>query len=105
LLKRADTIECAREKRELEKARRKHIAEMEALASREAETWQQVDNLVNMKQPKHYDAAVKVLAKLKELAEFRDTLPDYRMQLESLCERYKSRSGFRQRVQHAKLHE
>ncbi len=103
LLIRADEIEEARQKRRKEEARRKHHAEMEALASREEEIWQEVESLVEMKQPKQYEAAVELLAKLKELFEFRDLKADYRQRLNILCERYRSRPGLKWRVQQAKL--
>ena len=103
LLKRADAIDNARQRRQKEEARRKHTAEMEALAGREAETWQEVEDLVEMKQPKHYATAVQLLAKLKELSEFRDMKADYRQRLDLLCERYRNRHGLKLRVQQAKL--
>jgi len=95
---------CQALKRE-EEARSKHAAEMEALAIREAETWQEVESLVEMKQPKQYETAVQMLAKLKELSEFRNLKADYRQRLNILCERYRNRSGFKRRVQRAKLFE
>jgi hypothetical protein len=103
LLKRADAIENARKRRQIEEARRKHTAEMEALASREAEIWQEVEDFVEMKQPKHYETAVQLLTKLKELSEFRELKADYRQRLNVLCERYRNRPGLKWRVQQAKL--
>jgi len=103
LLKRADAIEKARQRRQIEQERRKHKAEMEALAGSEAETWQEVEDLVEMKQPKHYKTAVQLLTKLKELSEFRELKADYQQRLNFLCERYRNRPGFKWRVQQAKL--
>ena len=103
LLKRADAIETARQRRQKEEARRKHEAEMKALAGREAETWQQVASLVDLKQTKSYDEAVQLLAKLAQLAEFRGSKGDYRRRVNDLCERYRRLSGFQWRVQQAKL--
>jgi hypothetical protein len=103
MLKKANEIEKARQRKREEEARRKHAAEMEALAGREAETWQEVESLVEMKQPKQYETAVQMLAKLKELSEFRDLKADYRQRLNILCERYRNRPGFKWRVQQAKL--
>jgi hypothetical protein len=103
LLKHADAIENARQRRQKEEARRKHAAEMEALASREGETWQQVESLVDLKQTKSYDEAVGMLTKLAKLAEFRDSKDEYRRRLNELCERYRRLSGFKWRVQQAKL--
>jgi hypothetical protein len=105
LLKRADAIENARQRRQKEAARKKHVAEMDALASRELETWQQVASLVDLKQTKSYDDAVQLLAKLAQLADFRGSKDDYRLRVNDLCDRYKRLSGFRWRVQHAKLAE
>lgn len=103
LMNRAKVIEDDRARRQKEEARKKHVAEMEALASRETETWQQAESLVDLKQPKHYDAAVQLLARLKELSEFRDSPDDFRTRLVTLCERYRSRPGFQDRVRRAKL--
>ena len=105
LLKRADAIENARQQRQKEEAHKKHEAEMKALSSREADTWQQVASLVNLKQTKHYDTAVQLLAKLAQLAAFRGSEADYRRRLNDLCEQYKRFSGFQRRVQQAKLRE
>lgn len=103
LLKRAEVIETARKRRQEQEARRKHEAEMKTLADREAETWQQVVSLVNLKQTKSYDEAVQLLAKLAQLAEFRGSRDDYRRRVNDMCERYKRLSGFRWRVERAKL--
>ena len=103
LLKRADAIESARKRRQEQEARRKHESEMKDLADRETATWQQVDSLVALKQTKSYDDAVRLLAKLAQLAEFRGSQEAYRLRVNDLCERYKRLSGFRLRVQRANL--
>jgi hypothetical protein len=103
LLKRAEAIETARKKRQEQEARRKHEAEMKALADREAETWHHVASLVDLKQTKSYDEAVQLLVKLAQLAEFRGSKDDYRQRVTELCDRHKRLSGFRWRVQQAKL--
>lgn len=103
LLKRADAIKTARSRRQKEAARKKHIAEMDALASRELETWQQVVSLVDLKQIKCYDEAVQLLGKLRQLAEFRGSRDDFRRRVNDLCERNKRLTGFKWRVQQARL--
>jgi len=103
LLKRAAAIETARKRRQEQEARRKHEAEMKALADHEAETWQQVASLVDLKQTKSYDEAVQLLVKLSQLAEFRGSQGDYRQRVTDLCDRYMRLSGFRWRVERAKL--
>ncbi len=103
LLKRADAIETARRRRQKEETRKKHEAEMNALASREAETWQQVASLVDLKHTKSYDEAVQLLTKLAQLADFRGSKDDYRRRVNDLCEQYRRLTGFKWRVQQAKL--
>lgn len=103
LLKRAAVIESAHRKREEEEAREKHAEEMSALASRETETWQHVESLVEIKKTNAYDEAVQLLAKLAQLAEFRGTTDDYRRRLGDLCERHRRLTSFNRRVQQAKL--
>lgn len=76
---------------------------MNALAEREAETWQQVASLVDLKQTKCYDDAVQLLVKLAQLAEFRRSKGDYRQRVTELCDRYKRLSGFQWRVERAEL--
>jgi hypothetical protein len=44
-----------------------------------------------------------LLVKLAQLAEFRGSKGDYRQRVTELCDRYKGLSGFRWRVERAKL--
>ena len=103
LLTRAEAIKTERKRRQKEESRKKHEAEMNALAKRETETWQEVESLVELKQSKHYDAAVQLLAKLKELSERRGSQADYQKRVGNLCVQYKSRSALQHRVREAKL--
>lgn len=100
---RAEAIETAlRSRRELE-ARRKHEAEMNALADREEETWAQVTSLVDHKKTTSYEEAIRLLDSLAKLAEFRGSQTDYRRRQAGLCERYGRLAGFLRRVEQAKL--
>ena len=56
----------ARRRKEAAKARQKHL---DALASREAQAWQEVDALIATRQPKRYDEAVLLLRDLRDLAD------------------------------------
>ncbi len=58
--------EEARRQEEAAKARQKRL---DALAKREAQTWQEVDALIATRQPKKYDEAVQLLRDLRDLAE------------------------------------
>jgi hypothetical protein len=62
------------EKRSREIARRQHEAavarekQLDAMAGREPQLWTKIETLVATKQPKMYDAAIKVLMDLRDLA-------------------------------------
>ena len=103
LQQRAETIEAEREAREQARERKQHEAEMKALASREEATWGQVALLVGLKKTASYDEAVQLLVKLAQLAAFRGTQADFRQRVRDLCERYRRLTGFRWRVEDAKL--
>jgi ribulose bisphosphate carboxylase small subunit len=93
LLQRAEQLEKAEKKRQAEAARQKHIAEMKALAAREAQTWQQVENLLDngRKIASVYDEATALLEKLKQLSEFQDTRDIFQQRLHQLVQKYTSR--------------
>jgi hypothetical protein len=57
--------EAARRQQEAAIAREKHL---DAMAGREPQLWSQVEALITTKQPKSYDAAINVLADLRDLA-------------------------------------
>jgi hypothetical protein len=99
LLQRAERLEKAEQKRQAEEARQKHIAEMKALAGREAQTWQQVENLLDngRKIASVYDEATALLEKLKQLSEFQDTRDIFRTRLRRLAEKYTSRPSLIER--------
>jgi len=103
LMKRAEAIEADRKERRKQETRRKHEAEMKDLAGRESDIWRQVVERVDTKQSKGYDDAVLLLKKLAQLAEFQSSQGDFRQRLNDLCDRYKRLSGFRSRIQKAKL--
>ena len=93
LLQRAEQIEKAEKKRQAGAARQKHIAEMKALAAREAQVWQQVDTLLEngRKIASVYDEATTLLEKLKQLSEFQDTGDIFHVRLQQLAQKYSSR--------------
>jgi len=93
LLQRAEELETAEKKRRAEAARQKHITEMKALAAREGQVWQQVENLLDTgrKIASVYDEATALLEKLKQLAEFQDTRDSFQARLHRLAQKYASR--------------
>ncbi len=93
LLWRAEELENAEKKRRAEAARQKHIAEMKALAAREAGVWQQVEVLLDTgrKIASVYDEATALLEKLKQLSEFQDTRDFFQARVHQLAQKYASR--------------
>jgi hypothetical protein len=71
----------------------KHIAEMKALAAREAQIWQQVETLLDTRRKiaSVYDEATVLLEKLKLLTEFQDTRDVFRERLHRLAQNYAKR--------------
>ncbi len=99
LLQRADRLEKAEQKRQAEEIRKKHTSEMKALAAREAQTWQQVESLLDngRKIASVYDEATALLEKLKQLSDFQDTRDAFRTRLRRLAEKYASRPSLIER--------
>ena len=96
---RAKQLEIAQHERQAEDTRRKHSAEMKALAARETQTWQQVNDLLanGRKIASVYDEATQTLEKLQQLAEFQSRRDDFRAKLRQLAERYRSRPSLLER--------
>ena len=94
LLKTAGRLRKAEAKRQAEEKRRKHIAEMQELAKREDQTWQNVENLIQSGYTaSNYDDATALLDKLQQLAEFQGTQTNFDNRLQRLVEKYRSRSA------------
>jgi hypothetical protein len=94
LLQRAEQLNKAEKKRQVEAARQKHIAEMRVLAGREEQTWRKVENLLDngRKIASVYDEATGLLEKLKQLSEFQDTCDIFQHRIRYLAEKYSARS-------------
>jgi uncharacterized caspase-like protein len=80
-------------KRQAEAAQQKHIAEMKALAAREAQVWRKIESLLDTgrKIASVYDEATVLLEKLEQLAEFQDTRGSFQVRLHELGQKYASR--------------
>ena len=99
LEERAILLEKEEKRRLAEEARKKHLAEMEALAQREEKAWIEVDELIanGRKIASVYDHATARLKKLAQLAEYKQSRPDFQSRLETLAEKYASRSALIER--------
>lgn len=95
LLTTAEKLRKTESKHQAEEKRKKHIAEMQELAKREAQTWQDVEKtLENGYTARSYDDATALLDKLHQLAEFQQgTQSNFNVRLNSLAEKYKARSA------------
>jgi len=104
-------LEGAENRREREQRRRaqeaeaKRIQELEALAKREAETWGQVESLIEQMQSKPYDEAVALLVKLRDLARYRGEEATFQARINDIHSRYNRRSGLIRRLRDAGLYE
>jgi hypothetical protein len=94
LLKTAEKLRQVGARRQAEEKRKKHVAEMQELAKREAKTWQDLENLIQGGYAaSNYDEATSLLVKLELLAEFQGTTNSYETQVRSLAEKYKGRGA------------
>jgi hypothetical protein len=81
-------------------ARRKYL---EQIAPKADEIWQEVYKLIELKQAKSYEEAVKHLVDLKDLAINQDKLSEFSIRLTDLKRQYKSRSSLMNRLHTAEL--
>ncbi|MBI3657193.1 MAG: hypothetical protein HY232_12305 [Acidobacteria bacterium] len=98
----ARQLEQEAEQQRAAEAEKRRIEELKALAKREAQVWQMVETLIQNYKPKAYDEAVDHLLKLRELAEFQNTLSDFTERVRQLRAQYRSRSSFIKRLDRVK---
>ncbi len=98
LLETAEKLSKAEFERQEAQRRQKHIAEMQELAKREAQTWQEVETtLASGYTPIKYDYATTLLSKLQQLAEFQGTQSGFNVRLRPLVKKYKGRGALMDR--------
>ena len=85
------------------KAEARRIAEMEALAQREAQTWEEIEALIQRSQAKPYDQATRLLVQLKELAAYQGREADFEARLGEVVARYQRRRALLERFRRAGL--
>ena len=91
-----------RARREREEAARRE-AYLDALAGREAESWHEVDTLIESRKPKAYDEAVRLLEDLRELGSRDGREADAEARIAGLCEQHARKSSFIARLRCAGL--
>jgi hypothetical protein len=71
---------------------------MQELAKREAQTWQETENLLQIgSTARNYDDATALLSKLQQLSEFQGTQTNFKTRVRELGERYKKRTALIER--------
>ena len=72
---------------------------MQELAKREAQTWQEIEKLVQMgSTARNYDDAIALLSRLQQLSEFQGTQVDFITRARDLGERYRKRTALIERL-------
>jgi len=85
------------------KAAQKRQRELEALATRTSEIWQEVEILIEEKKAKSYQSAVGLLQDLHDLAEYQGELDKFRQRLVEIKQTYSTRTALLRRLREAKL--
>ena len=93
-------IEIARRKAEEEANRARFL---DQLAKREEATWDQVDELIQKKQPRAYDQAIRLLIDLRDLAARQRLEATFKAKIERLRETHRAKTRFLDRLTEAAL--
>ena len=99
----AEAIAERRRRAEAAAAEARRIAELEALAERGEDAWEEVDALIQRGQAKSYDEAVQLLKKLRDLAEHQRKTVAFQARLNRIHDEYSRRSALMRRLKHARL--
>jgi hypothetical protein len=99
LLKLAEGETEQRQKQEQEIAHQAKVEKLEALAKKEQKVWNQVFDLIALKQSKPYDQAVAFLLDLRDLAEYQGKLEEFKLAVKQMKKDYSNRPGLISRLQ------
>jgi hypothetical protein len=105
----ADLIEIAKGKRKQRTQKERAAAatarrkQLEAIAPHAETLWQDIHQLIALKQAHAYDKAVELLHDLRDLAELQGTLKEFQKQIAQLKTEYSNRPGMLTRLQKAHL--
>ncbi len=99
-------VEALREHRRRERAaaaEARRLAELNALAGQEDQTWREVDALIQRSQAKAYEEAVRLLKKLRGLAEYQHRQSAFEERLDQIREQYSRRRALMRLLREAGL--
>ncbi len=99
----AERLRQAEGRRQKAEAEALRIKELQELAPRAAQTWSEVQALIEEKKAQPYDQAVALLVKLCDLAVFQDRLPEFQARLAELQTQYAGRTALQKRLREAGL--
>jgi hypothetical protein len=103
ILEEADERSRQRRERKRREAERARIRALESLAAKEPELWQQVTALIERKQPKTYDEAVKILIDLGDVAAHFRRQDSFQSRINQIQKDYSKRPGLLSRMRNAGL--
>ena len=103
LLTDAERAREEEKRRQAQEAEQKRIQELDALARREGEAWQEVERLVQKPSAKTYDQAVQLLSQLREVASRQKQEDIFQERLNGIYERYKTRHSLIEKLRAAGL--
>jgi hypothetical protein len=99
----ANTVKEQRQEREQNAVRKKRTQALAALAPKEAQTWERVVKLIEVKQAQPYDEATALLKDLRDLAEQQGRLPEFSKRFEQLKLDYSSRPALMKRFRSIRI--
>ena len=91
-------------RRRAKAAERKRLQDLEALAKRKAETWQEIGALIQQTKGSAYDEAVRLLLNLRELAIHNGEEMTFERRVSQICEQYSRRTALLRRLRNVGLH-
>lgn len=103
ILAAAQELSTKRQEQEKLRAEQEKIRKLEELSRQENALWENVSLLIDQKQSKAYDQAVKILLQLRELAEYREQVKPFQAMVEKIYKDYSRLSGLKVRLQNAGL--
>jgi hypothetical protein len=99
----ANTVKEQRQEREQNAVRKRRTQALAALAPKEAQTWERVVKLIEVKQSQPYDEATALLKDLRDLAEQQGRLPEFSKRFEQLKSDYSSRPALMKRFRSIRI--
>jgi hypothetical protein len=88
---------------ELRKAELDRRRQLEALAARESQVWEEVESLIEEKNASAYDKAVGLLKDLRDLGRYQGDTAKFRNRLDEINRTYPNRPALRRRIREANL--